>query len=574
MERRGEMDVAGPASTAHPLRATTVIILILACCIGSHAQSVTDRAKELTDQKRWQDLVALLSKQHEQSADLEYYYGSALAHLERWPEAQAAFGAGRRLQPRDKRFPLELAGVAFKQKKYSRAGGYARIAVHLDPSDNYSNDFLGTIYFLQGNLEAALKYWNRVNKPQLQQVLTEPELQVDPALLDRALAFSPASMLTAPELLTSDVRVRGLGIFPTYRVDLQARADAKFDVVLRARERDGWGSNKWEALLLLLRGLPFETLYPEFYNFHRQAINVTSLFRWDPEKRRVMANVSAPLEGNPKRSYNLLLDLRSENWDIRHSFTGASPLLGSFNLRRESLSGDIVSYQSGRWQWSAGGELSHRDFRSVILGPALTRTLLSRGYQLKQITTLNVSAWRIPERRFTLDAGASSQVGRIWSNPQHTFFKLQGSAHLHWLPQSVGDDYEVQHLLRAGKTFGDVPFDELYILGLERDNYLLMRAHIGTRDGRKGSAPLGRSYFLSNWEVDKNVYSNGLFTAKAGPFVDTGRITDPEAGLGSHQWLWDVGAQAKLKVLGVGVAFTYGKDLRTGNNAFYATLLR
>ena len=119
----------------------------------------------------------------------------------------------------------------------------------------------------------------------------------------------------------------------------------------------------------------------------------------------------------------------------------------------------------------------------------------------------------------------------------------------HWFPQSQGDDYEIQHRIRAGKTFGDVPFDELFILGLERDNDLEMRGHIGTRDGRKGSAPLGRNYFLSNWEADKNVYRNGIFTVKLGPFLDTGKITDASAGLGSQKWLWDLGAQAKVRVL-------------------------
>jgi hypothetical protein len=29
-----------------------------------------------------------------------------------------------------------------------------------------------------------------------------------------------------------------------------------------------------------------------------------------------------------------------------------------------------------------------------------------------------------------------------------------------------------------------------------------------------------------------------------------------------------------LRVLGVGVVFVYGKDLRTGNNAYYATIAR
>jgi tetratricopeptide (TPR) repeat protein len=567
------MDVAGSASTAYPLKATVALLLIV-CSIASNAQqSLVDRAKELADQKQWQDIASLLQAEHDTSPDLEYYYGSALAHLGRWPEAQAAFQAGGRLAPRDKRFPLELAGVAFTQKKYSRAAGYARTALSLDRNDNYTSDFLGTVYFLQRNLEAALKYWNRINKPQVQLVLTEPKLQVHPALLDRALAFAPSSVLTAPQFLASDLRLRGLGIFPNFRLDLQAREDGNFDMVVRARELDGWGSNKWEGLLLLLRGLPFETIYPEYFNFQHQAMNFTSLFRWDPEKRRVAANLSAPLQNNPKRSYDLTVDLRSENWDIRNSFTGPSPLLGSFNLRRESIGGRIVSYQIGRWHWSAGGELSHRNFRSVIPGTALTPSLLSRGYQLKQITSLDVSAWRNPERRFTVDTAASSQIGRTWSDPRHTFLKLQASARLHWFPQSVGDDYEVQHQLHLGKIFGDIPFDELYMLGLERDNDLWMRAHIGTRDGRKGSAPLGNTYFLSNWEADKNVYGNGLFTFKLGPFLDTGKITANAPGLGSHQWLWDAGAQAKLKVLGVGVAFTYGKDLRTGNNAFYATLL-
>jgi hypothetical protein len=112
------------------------------------------------------------------------------------------------------------------------------------------------------------------------------------------------------------------------------------------------------------------------------------------------------------------------------------------------------------------------------------------------------------------------------------------------------------------------------MLGLERDNDLWLRGHVGTRNGLKGSAPLGRNYFLSNWEIDKTVYNNGLFGIKLSPFLDTGKITDPSGLLGSHVWLVDAGIQLKFSVLGVGATFTYGKDLRTGNNAFYATTER
>ena len=129
----------------------------------------------------------------------------------------------------------------------------------------------------------------------------------------------------------------------------------------------------------------------------------------------------------------------------------------------------------------------------------------------------------------------------------------------------------MQGKVRAGWTFGQSPFDELFMLGVERDNDLWLRAHVGTRDGRKGNAPMGRSYFLSNWEFDKNVYRNSFISLRLGPLLDIGKITDFSVGLGSRKWLWDLGAQAKVRVLGQSVAFSYGKDLRSGNNAFYVS---
>jgi len=111
------------------------------------------------------------------------------------------------------------------------------------------------------------------------------------------------------------------------------------------------------------------------------------------------------------------------------------------------------------------------------------------------------------------------------------------------------------------------------MLGLERDNALPMHAHIGTRDGRKGSAPLGRNYFLHSLETDKNIYSNELIALKLGPLLDIGKITDPGTALGSHYWLFDAGAQVTLRVFSTTVAVSCGRDLHTGHDAFYAMLL-
>lgn len=548
--------------------------LRLSAQTGSAAVPWEDEVRQLAAEQRWQDIARLLGALQSRTADLNFYYGTALAQLQRWQEAESAFQAGLRLAPHDPRFPIELAGVAFKQKNYPQAAHRLRQALKLAPQDSYANDFLGTVYFLLGNVDGSLKYWNHVGKPQIVELRMDPPPKVSPVFFDRAFAFSPASTLQRSEFHATDARIRSLGIFPRYQLDLRAREDDRFDVSFRNQERNGLGSTKGEALFLLLRGLPFLSVNAEYYNLRHEAINLESLFRWDPQKRRVFAQMFSPFQHGAKYRYEIAADLRNENWAILKSEVPSSPPLASLNLRREVLGFNLASYASGQWQWSAGAEFSRRDFRNVVAGTVLTPSLLAKGYQLKQLAEVRATVWRMPERRFAVEAKVSSQAARLWSQTVQTSEKLQGSVGWRWFPCASGDDYEVQEQFRGGKIFGTVPFDELFMLGLERDSNLPMRAHIGTHAGRKGSAPLGSNYFLANWETDKNVYENGIVTVKIGPFLDSGKITDPRGTLGSHEWLWDTGAQIKLRVFGTGVVFSYGKDLRSGNNAFYLTIPR
>lgn len=580
MERGRELDITGPPAGGLTLNpATGVVVTVLCSCIALAAQtfpanaSLEKQVRLLAADQRWQEIVIRLEPMKLRSADLDFYYGTALARLGRWQEAESAFQDGSRLAPDDPRFPLELAGVAFKLKLYPQAASRIRRALRLAPNDPYGNELLGTVYFLENNLEGALKYWNRVGKPQIVEVRIDPAPRVDAALLDRAFAFSPAGTLQLSQFRTTNKRIQGLGIFPRYQLDLRARDDSKFDVVFRNQERNGFGRNKWEGLFLCLRGLPFQSVSPELYNLRNEAINFVSLVRWDSQKRRIFAQISSPFEHSAKYRFAIVADLRSENWDIRNSGVQASSL-ASVNLRREALGFNLASFTSGRWDWSAGAEVSHRDFRNIVPGTVLTPELLAKGYQLKQLAQVEVNLWQAPEKRFTVLAGGSSQAARLWSQRGESFEKLQASLGWHWFPRAEGDDYETRQQIRVGKIFGSVPFDELFMLGLERDNDLRMRGHVGTHDGRKGNAPLGRSYFLSNWEMDKEVYRNGFLTLKLGPLLDTGKILDSPAELGSRKWLWDTGAQVKLHVFGTGVGFSYGRDLRSGGNAFYLRLLR
>src|SRR5882672_1571245 len=204
MERRQQMDTPGFASTRRRARTgarlrlrkietqdVASLLLILAfSAFPLRAQPAlsdhTTEIKQLFAEERWEEIVRVAEVEAERSADINYYYGTALARLGRWDEARRAFQIGLSQQPGDKRFSLELAGVCFRQKNYPAAAEHLRRALRLDPADTYANDFLAGVYFLQGNVEAALKYWNRISKPEIEEVRIEPAPRVAPALLDRA----------------------------------------------------------------------------------------------------------------------------------------------------------------------------------------------------------------------------------------------------------------------------------------------------------------------------------------------------------------------------------------------------
>ena len=129
-----------------------------------------------------------------------------------------------------------------------------------------------------------------------------------------------------------------------------------------------------------------------------------------------------------------------------------------------------------------------------------------------------------------------------------------------------GDRWELREELRAGKNFGTPPFDDLFVLGMDRDDTdLWMRGHLATRDGRKGSSPVGNGFFLTNTDVLRRVYGNGLLSIEAGSLLDVGKMAAPMAGLSSGEWLVDTGVEARLTVPHTSVVLSWGARSAVGD---------
>ena len=525
----------------------------------------------LIEAREWERVLRILPQSAEVPAELDYYRGLALAGLQRWGEAASAFLTGQEKAPGDKRFPLELAGVDFKQGNLDVALRHLCRALKLDPADSYARDFLAGVYFLQGNQEAALQNWNRVGRPVLEGVKAVPVPRLDPVLLDRCYAFAPASLLRWEDYQTTRARLQSLQIFSSYRLELVPRADGKFDSVLRSIEKHGWGGSKLESLVSVFRGLPYRTVLPEYFGIRRSAVNFQSLARWDPQKRRIAANLAGPIARTPEWRFHFRLDGRDEEWDLTPQDGAALGLPARFRMRTLKGETGVERLVGGRWMWETSVEAGTREYDDRVPQDTDTSALFARGFSLKQSARVGYEVLSLPTRRLTLRSSAAGRWGKVFEGTRGPWGSLSAGLDLTWFPRPRGSDYRFGARLSAARSGGAIPFDELYSLGFDRDNEIYFRAHNGIVEGRKGAGPLAADYFLFSLDLDKDLYRKTLWRVVLTPYLDSGKAWGIDGRLGSGRWLWDIGLQLKLVFFErVSLILSYGKDLRSGRNTFFS----
>ena len=83
-----------------------------------------------------------------ESADELLKRSISLATSGRLEDAEQLLTEGKSVYERDARFPIELAGVAWRKKQSTRAKQYLRQGLRLDPAGAYAIEFLGSLYLL------------------------------------------------------------------------------------------------------------------------------------------------------------------------------------------------------------------------------------------------------------------------------------------------------------------------------------------------------------------------------------------------------------------------------------------
>ncbi len=550
---------------------TLGVVLLSFVLRGQSGDAPEARIRALYDEGRWAEAAALASRVPAPSASILLYEGLSLARLDQLARASALFQQAGRMFPRDKRFPLESAGIAYREKNFKRAKLLLHRALRLDRNDSYGNDFLATLYLLDGNLPAALQYWNRIHKPFLANVQFDPEPPLNAILRERIFDFSPGQVLTLEQLRIMRTNLARLHVLTDVKVDL-APADEQFDLTVRSASVSqmlrGWPGR----VLPMLRSLPYQGIDIDFLNIRRRGINFASLERWDPDKRRLAFDISGPLRMNPKVEYHYFLDARDEWWNLQGTYRAAQIQLTNVGLRRIEAGGYAEIGLTSRLQWTTGVSAAYRQFRN-----ADQSSYFLNGWTAELRNRLDYLLFDWPDRRVNVTGWAALSTGRVFTSLPSRLITVQGGLHVTWYPQSVGDRYAVAVSAQSGASYGNLPLDELFTLGMERDNpfEFWLRGVTADRNGRKGAAPMGTEYGLAQAGVDRKLFELPFVRLKAGPFFDSGKITAPSGLFGSLGWLYATGLQAKLRsVGGVEFRFVYGWDLNKGRGVFYSAVSR
>jgi tetratricopeptide (TPR) repeat protein len=342
-----------------------------------------------------------------ESADMLLRRGLALAHADHLDDAEQIFLEGKQRFPADKRFLQELAGLEYRKNNSAAAKSYLREALRHDALDSYGNDFLGSLYMLEGNLPAALKYWNRIDKPLLNSVQFSPLPSLTPVLRERTFAISAGQVFTLQRLLRTEARLNLLSVFTDFRFELTPRPDQRFDLTIRttpiARPLRGWLGQ----VLPVLRSLPYQGVNLDFYNLRRRAINFTSLWRWDREKRRIAVEFSGLVH---MWRYRLLLDSREENWDLTTTYDGPQGDLDNLLLRKLESGADFERDLTEKLRWTIGARIANRQYRNGDGSP-----FFSNGWSTEIRNRFDYLLLSWPDQRLRMDAWTTLRTGRIFT---------------------------------------------------------------------------------------------------------------------------------------------------------------
>jgi predicted double-glycine peptidase len=136
----------------------------------------------------------------------------------------------------DARALSALAGVRFRQKRFSEAAAFARQSSERDAADPETWRLLGASLFLADEPRAALGPWNRIGEPRLDRVVIEGLVRTRQDIATAAIGLSAREVLTPDSVARAERRLEQLPTASGGKLTYQPLGGGRADVVVSVGE--------------------------------------------------------------------------------------------------------------------------------------------------------------------------------------------------------------------------------------------------------------------------------------------------------------------------------------------------
>ncbi|HYR88360.1 MAG TPA: tetratricopeptide repeat protein [Terriglobia bacterium] len=509
-------------------------------------------------------LTPLLAEQP--SADAYLYLGIAYRSMKEYEKAQEMFREGAQRYPDDGRFHFEMANLFLENNDTEAARSELERTLDVEPDNAVASDLLATIDMSEGDVQSALRWWNRSGRPVVDDILHNYYLNFGSWVVRKAVAFHPAGVLHYDAWKTTESRLFETDNFANVGLEVEPTpVPDHYNAVLRTTNRTNTLS---DFAFGIVRGAPFHISFLDLWNLRNTGINFNGNYRWDTDRRRMAGSLKIPLPLPGLLHLEIGNTWRKERWDLSPSILPQFRPQARFDYKSNGIRVHVKHIPHYRVEIGGGLEYRNRA-ASGDLPRLFTNNANSGRFQLE--TSLRLVDGRY-QNRLHLEGFAArrSILGNL--NFSGGVAELDNRFTLSRDPRA-----SFNWSLKAGTARGQLPVEDYFTLGLDTTTENPLRGHTVADHGRFGKGPTGTDFILFNSDFDRRLATLPFFNYVNIPFVAVkwmlffdGAKTFDRNRIFQQGKLWlDTGGGLRFETPTHSFTIVYGRSLREGTGILY-----
>jgi hypothetical protein len=234
--------------------------------------------------------------------------------------AEQRFLAARAMCPASASAARELAGLRFSAGEWRDATRLAERALALDPGDSLASRLLAASRFLDGDVEGALRAWNRLSEPHADLTRIDGLVRTRYSAVADQIDLPPGRLLTPHAFLRARRRLEEMPIHSGSRLSLRPHAGGSAQLNVAVLERPLLFAGPWDAGRAGVRALVEREVAVNLASPTGNGELWTAAWRWWHARPRASLALAVPAAGGRPGLW------RVEGFRERQSYAAEAPL--------------------------------------------------------------------------------------------------------------------------------------------------------------------------------------------------------------------------------------------------------